>query len=186
VACRSPTLQDRQTSKLTSTVCPSMRRTAGIALGWTSSVFYLLSRVSQIYKNWSRGATEGLSLHMFGAIVTANLLYVAGILVRADGLSDVTTAAPWLLGTVGTIFLDMTIFYQVPPCSLSSLAVDLSCMAADCGFARIYGDCCVGSATRSPSGSSLDRRPSRRALHVTTTHATDHWQSIEMVGMILS
>ena len=90
-----------------------MCRTAGISLGWTSSVFYLLSRVSQIYKNYSRGATEGLSLHMFGCIVTANLLYVAGILVRARDMSDVTTAAPWLLGTVGTVFLDLTIFYQV-------------------------------------------------------------------------
>ncbi len=62
-------------------------------------MFYLLSRVSQIYKNYSRHATEGLSLHMFGCIVTANLLYVAGILVRARDVSDVTTAAPWLLGT---------------------------------------------------------------------------------------
>ena len=110
---------------------PLMRRTAGIALGWTSSVFYLLSRVSQIYKNWSRGATEGLSLHMFGAIVTANMLYVAGILVRADAVSDVTTAAPWLLGTVGTIFLDITIFYQVHarPC----LRVDLCRVAVGSG-----------------------------------------------------
>ena len=110
---------------------PLMCRTAGIALGWTSSVFYLLSRVSQIYKNWSRGATEGLSLHMFGAIVTANMLYVAGILVRADAVSDVTTAAPWLLGTVGTIFLDITIFYQVHarPC----LRVDLCRVAVGSG-----------------------------------------------------
>ena len=59
------------------------------------------------------------------AIVTANLLYVAGILVRADAVSDIATAAPWLLGTVGTVFLDLTIFYQVV---LITLPLEPSCL----------------------------------------------------------
>ena len=149
-------------------------------------MFYLLSRVSQIYKNWSRGATEGLSLHMFGAIVTANLLYVAGILVRADALSDVTTAAPWLLGTVGTIFLDMTIFYQVPPCSLSSPCSLL--LHGNASWLRLCKHlrpllCCLKN-TSTISSLLDDGRASSRCLHPTRMHATDHYHLVEMVGIM--
>ncbi len=88
-------------------------RVAGNILGWMSSGFYLASRTSQIVKNWQRGATTGLSLSMFACTMAANLLYGAGILVRADGWDDVTVAAPWLLGSLGTVGLDCTIFAQV-------------------------------------------------------------------------
>ena len=72
-----------------------------------------MSRVSQIYKNWQRSATEGLSLSMFACTMAANLLYGAGIVVRAENWDDLTVAAPWLLGSLGTVSLDCTIFAQV-------------------------------------------------------------------------
>lgn len=41
-------------------------------MGWLSSVFYLLSRTSQLYKNWSRKCCEGLSMSMFLCAISAN------------------------------------------------------------------------------------------------------------------
>ena len=88
-------------------------RVAGNCLGYISSFFYLLSRASQIFKNWQRSATEGLSLSMFACTITANLFYGAGIIVRAESWDALAVAAPWLLGSLGTVGLDLTIFAQV-------------------------------------------------------------------------
>lgn len=93
-------------------------RVAGNFLGWVSSLFYLMSRISQIYKNWQRSAIEGLSLSMFACTMAANLLYGAGIVVRAESWDDLTVAGPWLLGSLGTVGLDLTIFAQARPLSL--------------------------------------------------------------------
>jgi PQ loop repeat len=48
-------------------------RTAGVWLGYVSSVFYLSSRLSQIYKNYARKCTEGLSVAMFLMAISANV-----------------------------------------------------------------------------------------------------------------
>lgn len=90
-----------------------VRRVAGNTLGWISSFFYLISRVSQIYKNWQRRATEGLSLSMFACTIVANLLYGVSILLRATCWADIYLSAPWLLGSLGTVGMDITIFLQV-------------------------------------------------------------------------
>lgn len=42
-------------------------------LGYISSVFYLSSRMSQIYKNFMRKCTEGLSVAMFLMAISANV-----------------------------------------------------------------------------------------------------------------
>ena len=86
---------------------------AGNTLGWLSSGFYLTSRVSQIHKNWQRRATEGLSLSMFACTIVANLLYGVSILLRATCWADISLSAPWLLGSLGTVGMDIAIFLQV-------------------------------------------------------------------------
>lgn len=90
-------------------------RYVGQAIGWVSSFFYLGSRVAQIYKTWSRQSAEGLSLAMFTCAITANVLYGVGILIRAYAWEDIVNSAPWLLGSLGTVFLDAIIFSQVFP-----------------------------------------------------------------------
>lgn len=42
-------------------------------LGYISSLFYLSSRLSQLYKNWARKCTEGLSVAMFLMAISANV-----------------------------------------------------------------------------------------------------------------
>ncbi len=90
-----------------------MRRLLGAAIGWASSVFYLGSRVSQIYKNFSRKSAEGLSLAMFGCAIAANVTYGLGILLRTYSWHYLRASLPWILGSLGTVALDVCIFCQV-------------------------------------------------------------------------
>jgi hypothetical protein len=84
----------------------------GRAVGYVSSIFYLGSRLSQIYKNQTRRSCEGLSMAMFATAAMANLLYGSAILMRASSWKLVMDSVPWLLGSLGTVFLDSTILLQ--------------------------------------------------------------------------
>ena len=84
----------------------------GRGVGYVSSVFYLGSRLSQIYKNQTRRSCEGLSMAMFAVAAAANTLYGAAILLRAGSWALVADSAPWLLGSLGTVALDTTILLQ--------------------------------------------------------------------------
>ncbi len=98
-------------------------RTVGTIIGWSSSGFYLGSRLSQIWKNHSRQSAEGLSLAMFACAITANVCYGLGILIRAYSWDVVRSSAPWILGSLGTVSLDLVIFTQVPRCHTSHLTM---------------------------------------------------------------
>ncbi|DBA67374.1 hypothetical protein WJX79_009569 [Trebouxia sp. C0005] len=91
---------------------PDWVRTVGTIIGWSSSGFYLGSRLSQIWKNQSRQSAEGLSLAMFACAITANVCYGLGILIRAYSWDVVRSSAPWILGSLGTVSLDIVIFTQ--------------------------------------------------------------------------
>lgn len=84
----------------------------GVLLGYASSVLYLLSRVSQIYRNAVRRSAEGLALTMFFVAATANTTYGASILVRAYSREEVVSSLPWLIGSLGTVALDIFILCQ--------------------------------------------------------------------------
>lgn len=91
-------------------------------IAYCSSVLYLTSRVSQIYKNMKRRSAEGLALTMFLCAMAANTLYGLSIVVRAYSLADITSSAPWLIGSLGTVALDTTIFMQARPACCCLLA----------------------------------------------------------------
>eukprot|EP00246_Nothoceros_aenigmaticus_P006902 TRINITY_DN2027_c0_g1_i1.p1 TRINITY_DN2027_c0_g1~~TRINITY_DN2027_c0_g1_i1.p1 ORF type:complete len:466 (+),score=45.37 TRINITY_DN2027_c0_g1_i1:278-1675(+) len=84
----------------------------GTGLGWMSSVLYLGSRVAQIRKNHYRQSVEGLSLGMVTCAMLANLTYGTSILIRANSWADLTSKAPWIVGSLGTVSMDVTIFLQ--------------------------------------------------------------------------
>lgn len=84
----------------------------GTFLGWGSAVFYLGSRVAQIVRNQQRASAEGLSEAMFLCAFCANLTYGAAILLRAKSWYALVGKVPWLLGSMGTLSLDVTIFCQ--------------------------------------------------------------------------
>jgi uncharacterized membrane protein len=50
---------------------------------------------------------------MFGCAIAANVTYGAGVLFRTYKFSQLVDSAPWILGSLGTVALDILIFMQV-------------------------------------------------------------------------
>jgi uncharacterized protein with PQ loop repeat len=84
----------------------------GTGLGYVASVLYLCSRVSQIHKNYCRKSSEGLALVMFMMAVCANLCTGTSIILRTFTLAELKEQLPWIIGSLGTISLDMIILWQ--------------------------------------------------------------------------
>lgn len=90
----------------------NIRDESGYAIGIVSSIFYVGSRLSQLYKNYKRKSTEGLSVMMFVLAVVGNITYGLSILVRSLDGDFVLHHLPWLVGSLGVIFLDISLLFQ--------------------------------------------------------------------------
>lgn len=84
----------------------------GYGIGILSSACYLFSRIGQMYKNYRRKSTEGLSVMMFILAVFGNLTYGLSILVRETDRQFILAHLPWLIGSIGVIFLDFILLAQ--------------------------------------------------------------------------
>ena len=84
----------------------------GLAIAWTSAMLYLSSRVPQVYKNFKRKSTEGLSFAMFVLTVCGNLTYASSIFIAATSWADVMGSLPYLVGSLGTLCFDLTVWGQ--------------------------------------------------------------------------
>lgn len=97
------------------------REFVGRVFAWACTTMYLTSRMPQIYTNFVRQSTSGLSILLFIAAFCGNLFYTLSILTsaatmdaspggeRADFLWE---ELPYLLGSAGTVGFDFTIFCQ--------------------------------------------------------------------------
>ncbi|KIW31416.1 uncharacterized protein PV07_03067 [Cladophialophora immunda] len=81
-------------------------------LGYLSAVAYLGARIPQIIKNARDRSCEGLSLLFFILSLMGNLTYGAGILCHSTEHKYVVKNLPWLIGSLGTMVEDVTIFIQ--------------------------------------------------------------------------
>jgi len=90
----------------------STKETIGVTFAFFSAALYLASRFPQLIKNFRRKSTEGLSLLMFGMSILGNFLYGVSVLTNVDELHQWRLEMPFLLGSLGTMFLDITIFCQ--------------------------------------------------------------------------
>lgn len=81
-------------------------------LGYASAVAYLGARIPQIIKNAREKSCEGLSLLFFILSLMGNLTYGAGILCHSTQHEYVMKNLPWLIGSLGTMVEDVTIFAQ--------------------------------------------------------------------------
>ncbi|KAL2223314.1 PQ loop repeat-domain-containing protein [Thermoascus aurantiacus ATCC 26904] len=81
-------------------------------VGYFSAACYLSARLPQIYKNYCEKSCEGLSLLFFILSLIGNLTYGAGILFHSTERDYVLTNLPWLIGSLGTMAEDVTIFAQ--------------------------------------------------------------------------
>ncbi|KAL8712164.1 MAG: hypothetical protein Q9220_003598 [cf. Caloplaca sp. 1 TL-2023] len=105
---------------------------AGRVLSWTSTILYLGSRLPQIYKNYRRRSTSGLSPALFIAAFFGNFFYSASLLANplawddappyglhgwagAEGNDRAAWAAlatPFFLGAAGVLIMDAIIGLQ--------------------------------------------------------------------------
>lgn len=81
-------------------------------LGYLSAALYLGARIPQIYQNHQKRSVHGLSLLFFLFSMLGNLTYAGGILLYRNDSEYVMNYLPWLLGSLGTIFEDLTIIAQ--------------------------------------------------------------------------
>ena len=86
--------------------------TVGAVCGWISAFLYITSRIPQIYKNFSRKSTEGLSVGMFVCTLSQNIAYSASIFIESTERSYLLQALPFIIGALGTVGFDVLIFFQ--------------------------------------------------------------------------
>ncbi|PWN48349.1 PQ-loop-domain-containing protein [Violaceomyces palustris] len=79
--------------------------------GWASALLYLSSRFPQILKNRTTKC-EGLSLALFVFAVAGNITYVASILLKSTEKEYLIESSSWMVGSLGTIFLDFIVLGQ--------------------------------------------------------------------------
>ncbi|NXJ69584.1 LAAT1 protein, partial [Rostratula benghalensis] len=89
----------------------------GFTIGSVSSVLYLCSRIPQIYTNYKRKSTVGVSYSLFALVMLGNLLYGLSVLLKnpepGQGEGDyVLHHLPWLVGSLGVLSLDVVISFQ--------------------------------------------------------------------------
>ena len=86
-------------------------------LGWITTFIFIISRIPQIYLNYTKKSTEGLSLYTFILLTITNLLFLSSILVlipneESNQIEFIIYNIQWILGCTVTILFDFVIFYQ--------------------------------------------------------------------------
>ncbi|XP_013865803.1 lysosomal amino acid transporter 1 homolog [Austrofundulus limnaeus] len=89
----------------------------GFAIGSLSSVLYLCSRLPQMYTNFKRKSTEGVSYFLFALVILGNTTYGLSVLLKNPDLGNSESSylvhhLPWLVGSLGTLSLDLIISVQ--------------------------------------------------------------------------
>ena len=100
----------------------------GQIFGYLCAIFYLGSRLPQIWLNYRRKSTEGISILFFLFACMGNVTYVLSILAfspicrnpRHCAVGEardiyaryILVNTSWLLGSIGTLLLDLGIFVQ--------------------------------------------------------------------------
>ncbi|CCD22856.1 cationic amino acid transporter NDAI_0A07020 [Naumovozyma dairenensis CBS 421] len=80
--------------------------------GYLSAVLYLGSRVPQILLNFKRKSCDGVSFLFFLFACLGNTLFIISVLVVSLDPRYLLVNASWLIGSSGTLLLDLTIFIQ--------------------------------------------------------------------------
>ncbi|KAI8346218.1 PQ loop repeat-domain-containing protein [Mortierella sp. GBAus27b] len=85
---------------------------------WVCTVFYMSSRMPQLWKNFQRKSVKGLSILMFFWAVMGNSSYSLSIFYSEKVVNPETRhkalqeSLPYILGSLGTLVFDMSIFGQ--------------------------------------------------------------------------
>ncbi|GCE98138.1 hypothetical protein ZYGM_001995 [Zygosaccharomyces mellis] len=97
---------------------PSPESPLGTTLSWIGASFYVGARIPQLIKNYKRKSTNGISPLLFGTTLLCNLTYNFSILSSCDFINSTNkraflwNAAPFIVGSAGTVAFDIMYFYQ--------------------------------------------------------------------------
>lgn len=81
-------------------------------MGYLSALFYLTARLPQIYHNYTKKSTSGLSLLFFLFTMLGNITYSLQIITYRSDWYYIKLNFSWLLGSLGTIIQDLIIVSQ--------------------------------------------------------------------------
>ena len=84
----------------------------GSIVGWFSTSMYIIGRLPQIYLNYKRKSTEGLSILMFLFSILGNVFYLVCILTFSVEPEYIFYNMPWIILVVVTVSLDFFVMYQ--------------------------------------------------------------------------
>lgn len=91
----------------------------GRLFGYLSTTMYLVSRLPQIYHNFQRKSTTGMSMLLFASAFVGNLTYAASILLSPDCIGEnahtrqfLWNELSYLVGSIGTMLFDLFILVQ--------------------------------------------------------------------------
>ncbi|XP_055003678.1 LOW QUALITY PROTEIN: lysosomal amino acid transporter 1 homolog [Boleophthalmus pectinirostris] len=90
---------------------------AGFVCGYIATIFYLLSRFPQLYKNFQRQSTEGTSYLLFILAMMGNGTYGLSVMLvlpalRGSKQAFIINHLAWLIGSMGVLILDFFVTAQ--------------------------------------------------------------------------
>lgn len=113
-------IMDSSYSSVTAQIPSSSKKSmtfAGFVCGYLATVFYLLSRFPQLYKNFQRQSTEGTSYLLFALAMMGNVTYGLSVMLVLPALSTskktfIINHLAWLIGSMGVLILDFFVTAQ--------------------------------------------------------------------------
>ncbi|KAL5970630.1 hypothetical protein TSMEX_001627 [Taenia solium] len=91
---------------------PTVGAKVGYAFGWISAIMYAFGRLHQIFINWRRKCTEGLSFYLFFLALLGNTFYACQIFIKSIDVVFIVTSLPWIIGSLGILVFDLIILIQ--------------------------------------------------------------------------
>ena len=86
---------------------------AGTTIGWISSVLYIVGRLPQLYLNFQRKSTEGLSVLMYIFTILGNTFYLLSVIIYSYDVEYIKLNMPWIVMIAVTVTMDFIIIFQV-------------------------------------------------------------------------
>lgn len=85
---------------------------AGTTVGWVSSALYIIGRMPQLYLNYTRKTTEGLSVLMYVFTILGNFFYLLSVLIYSLEEEYIKTNLPWIVMIVISVTMDIVVIFQ--------------------------------------------------------------------------
>lgn len=85
----------------------------GEILGWITMSLYIFGRFPQIYMNFKRQKTEGLSYLMYIFTMCGNTSYIISLVAFSIEMEYIRLNLPWIISCTVTAILDIFVIWQI-------------------------------------------------------------------------